>query len=451
MNYNNQDIIIARSTPIGSSALAVVRLSGGCLDRFLPIVNKKKLKPRYNYTVEFKSFKSKKLIDTCVMVYYKAPSSFTGEDMLEISCHGNDFIVETIIGEFIEQGARIAYPGEFSYRAFQNNKIDLMQAESISAKITANSGSYGVALQNIENGATSKRLAELKDVVLNVITIIEHELDFNEEEIDHLKTNDINKEFKKIRKSLSLILKRSEAIKEINRGYNVVILGLPNVGKSTLFNKILGVDRALVTSIKGTTRDFLEAKITIKNIPFTFFDTAGYRKTKNKIEGMGIKKGLALLKCADVVLVVDDKNPQKILQESIAANLINQDQQVVCVKTKCDQLKKGNRTTRGELKISAKNNVGINRLLTHLLTCVASKIDKPTYADLVVCNERQFSLIKEANKNINLIIQDLEAGCSMDIVASGCRVFVQNIEDLLGVITPEDVLNKIFKGFCVGK
>ena len=123
----------------------------------------------------------------------------------------------------------------------------------------------------------------------------------------------------------------------------------------------------------------------------------------------------------------------------------------MCVKTKCDQLKKGNRTTRGELKISAKNNVGINRLLTHLLTCVASKIDKPTYADLVVCNERQFSLIKEANKNINLIIQDLEAGCSMDIVASGCRVFVQNIEDLLGVITPEDVLNKIFKGFCVGK
>ena len=145
MNYYNNDIIIAQSTPVGSSAIAVIRISGANLKKFFPLVFKKnQIKSRYSYTVELKGFKSKNLIDTCVVVYYKAPTSFTGEDMLEISCHGNDVIVATIINEFILKGVRIAYPGEFSYRAFQNNKIDLMQAESIAEKIALNSSSYGL-------------------------------------------------------------------------------------------------------------------------------------------------------------------------------------------------------------------------------------------------------------------------------------------------------------------
>ena len=184
MNYNNNDIIIAQSTPIGSSAIAVIRVSGKSLSDFvLQLNNKKHIKPRYNYKIEFKGFGSNKLIDTCVMVYYKAPKSFTGEDLLEVSCHGNSIIVEQIINEFIAQGVRLAYPGEFSYRAFKNNKIDLMQAESIAAKISANTDTYGAALQNMENGTVSQQLKKLKSVVLNTMPIIEDELD-SEEDLD---------------------------------------------------------------------------------------------------------------------------------------------------------------------------------------------------------------------------------------------------------------------------
>ena len=452
MNYNNNDIIIAQSTPIGASALAVIRVSGKVLSSFLSLLfNKTKIKPRYSYTIEFKGFDSKELIDTCVVVYYKSPGSFTGEDMLEISCHGNDFIVETIINEIIIKGERIAYPGEFSYRAFQNNKIDLMQAESIAEKITANSSAYGVALQNIENGTVSKRLLSLKGLVFNIMSIIEHELDFNEEEITHLKIKKIKKEFQKIKKELNLILEYSTKIKKINQGYKVIILGYPNAGKSTLFNKILGADRAIVSSIKGTTRDFLEANIKIKNIPFTFYDTAGYRKTKNVIEVLGIKKSLSMVKGADIVLIVDEKKPKTIMNELLGSGLLTKTKKVVCVQTKCDTLKKATFIKNGEIKISAKNNIGINELLMCLLTFIKNNIKKSTYHNIVVCNERQVNLVKKAKEKINIVLKDMQQGCTMDIIASDCKDFIEILEELLGKVASVDVLNNIFKGFCVGK
>ena len=157
------------------------------------IFNKKNPTPRYNYTIELQGFESNEKIDTCVASYYQAPSSFTGEHLVELSCHGNDFIVEKIINEFIKRGVRLAYPGEFSYRAFQNKKIDLIQAESIAAKISSNSATYGGALQNIENGSFSKKLLHLKESVLQTASIIEHELDFNEQEITHLQSQEIQK------------------------------------------------------------------------------------------------------------------------------------------------------------------------------------------------------------------------------------------------------------------
>ena len=452
MNYNNNDIIIAQSTPRGNSALAVIRLSGNTLVSFLPLfLNKKKIKPRYSYTIEFKGFCSKELIDTCVVVYYKSPHSFTGEDMLEISCHGNEFIVEKIINEFIIKGVRIAYPGEFSYRAFQNNKIDLMQAESIAEKITANSGAYGVALQNIENGTVSRQLLSLKRMILNTMSIIEHELDFNEEEITHLEIKKIKNEFQEIKKELNLILERSSQIKKTNQGYKVIILGYPNVGKSTLFNKILGTDRAIVTSIEGTTRDILEANIKIQNIPFTFYDTAGYRKTKDIIEALGIKKTLSALKSADIVLILDEKQPKKIMQELLASKLLNKTTVGVCVQTKCDTLKKGYIIKNKEIKISAQNNVGVNSLLTYLVTLIDNNIEKSTYQNIVLCNERQINLIIKAQEKIAVVLEDVNQGCSMDIVASGCKDFIAIIEELLGKITSVDILNNVFKGFCVGK
>ena len=452
MNYNNNDIIIAQSTPVGSSAIAVIRVSGLSLASLLLVLFKnKKIKPRYSYTLQFVGFESKILIDTCVIVYYKAPSSFTGEDMLEISCHGNSLIVEQIINEFIAKGVRVAYPGEFSYRAFQNNKIDLMQAESIAEKITLNSDTYGVALQNIENGTTSKRFEHLKSSVLNTLSIVEHELDFNEEEITHLNVNVIKNDFIKIQKELGLILAGGALMQKINQGYKIVILGPPNAGKSTLFNSILGVDKSIVTHIEGTTRDVLEAKIKLKNIPFTFYDTAGYRQTKDVIEGLGIKRGLDRVRSADVVLIADDQKPQQLMKNLIKENIINSTQKILCVKTKCDNLKKGVLLNDMEIKVAAKNSVGINVLLTHLLTLVIQNVNLSSYQNIAVCNQRQFHLVQKANEAVSIILLELDRGCSMDIVASSCRGFVEIIQELLGEITSTDVLNNIFKGFCVGK
>tara|TARA_B100000029_G_scaffold69485_2_gene61850 strand:+ start:9174 stop:10532 length:1359 start_codon:yes stop_codon:yes gene_type:complete len=452
MNYNNNDIIIAQSTPIGSSAIAVIRVSGKSLSDFvLQLNNKKHIKPRYNYKIEFKGFGSNKLIDTCVMVYYKAPKSFTGEDLLEVSCHGNSIIVEQIINEFIAQGVRLAYPGEFSYRAFKNNKIDLMQAESIAAKISANTDTYGAALQNMENGTVSQQLKKLKSVVLNTMTIIEHELDFNEDEITHLKTKKIITQFQTIKNDLALILARSNNIQKINQGYRVVIIGLPNAGKSTLFNKIIGHDRAIVTPIKGTTRDVLEATIKIKNIPFTFYDTAGYRKTDDMIEALGINKGFLALKGADIVLLVDETGPQKLLKTLVKDGFVAQGSQVVCVKTKCDAVSSVDVLKNKTLQISSKKNVGINQLLTHLFTCLDNGVEKNSSSNVVLCNERQLNLIKQGQLIIDEILKELGLGAPMDIISSECRSFVEIIEEMLGKISSEEVLNKIFKGFCVGK
>ena len=452
MNYYNNDVIIAQSTPVGSSAIALIRISGLNLKKFLPLIFKsKKIKSRYNYTVEFTGFKSKEVIDTCVVVYYQAPVSFTGEDILEISCHGNNLIIEKIINEFMEKGVRVAYPGEFSYRAFQNNKIDLIQAESIAEKIALNSGSYGVALQNMENGTVSKQFISLKESILKTLSIIEHELDFNEEEITHLSIDSIKADFINIEKSLNKILKSYSLIKKVNQGYKVVIVGVPNAGKSTLFNTILGVDKSIVTHIEGTTRDVLESKIMLKNIPFTFYDTAGYRKTTDIIEGLGIRRGLDKVEGADIVLILDEKQPKKIMDLLIKEKIINQKQKTLCIKTKCDDLKQGVLFKDKEIRLAAKNNVGTGLLLTHLLTLVTSGFEQSTYDNVAVCNERQCLLVKQAKENISDMLIELNSGCSMDILASSCRGFVEIIEELLGQITSSDVLNNIFKGFCVGK
>ena len=451
MDYNNNDIIVARSTPIGSSALALIRLSGENLSELLNRIHSiKKIKPNYVYRVPFKSFDKKcETIDTCMLVFFKGPRSFSGDDVIEITCHGSDYIVEQIINQFLSVGVRIALPGEFSYRAFINNKIDLLQAESINAKIQANSESYGVALQNIEEGFLSKSIKNLRDSALNIMTIIEHELDFNENEITHLSINKIKETFEKINNYLVGFLKSSKKMKKINDGYNVVIVGYPNVGKSSLFNRLIGADKAIVTSVEGTTRDLIEANVRIKGIPFTFVDTAGYRNTKDKIEILGIEKSVQIIKGADIILVLDDKNPQMVhiaLDKKIE---FMSNKEIVLVQTKADKLK-----TKGETKhihVSSLNGFGVDNLLTHLLTVVSDRNLKNTSTNQVLCSERQVFLVERAVCCVNEINESLSSGVTMDIISMTTRELVEILDEMIGKVYTEDVLNNIFKGFCIGK
>ena len=451
MIYNNNDVIIARSTPVGVSALAMIRISGQNLTSLLyRIIKNKSIRPRYNYLIDFMSFsESSQFIDSCVMVYYKGPNSFTGQDMIEISCHGSDFIVNTIINEFIKIGLRIAYPGEFSYRAFMSGKIDLAQAESIASKISLNSGLYGVALKNVESGAFSKNVSSLRDSLFDIITIIEHELDFNEEEITHISKNKIKKECVVIEKQIENILNKTNYVRKINEGYKVVILGHPNVGKSSLFNRIIGSNKAIVTSIEGTTRDVLEASVSIKGVPFTFFDTAGYRNSKDEIELLGIEKSINIVKKSDMVIIMDDKNPQTIYNKFLKSNQNLSDKSVVLVRSKCDNSKKIK--AQNITHISALKNKGIDSLLTSLLTIASNNIDKSSFTNDVLCSERQILLFGTAKKIMSSTIASLDLGESMDLISLSLREVMDVLDEIIGKVYTDDILNNIFKGFCVGK
>ncbi len=450
MDYNNQDIIIARATPLGSSALAVIRLSGLDLSGLLnKITNKKKIKPRYAYTVQLRSPDTGNIQDTCILTYYQNNKSYTGEDIIEISCHGGDQIADTIIKDFVSFGIRIAYPGEFSYRAFKNNKIDLMQAESIAAKISHNNKKYGEALQSLENGVVSEKIEQLKTKIVHIMSIIEHELDFNEEEITHISTQEITRAFQEINQEMVLVLKLSKKLIRLNRGYKIAIVGWPNVGKSTLFNKILGANRAIVTPIKGTTRDVLEGFIKIDGVPLTLYDTAGYRQTKSTIETIGIKKAQETMVESDILLVLDDINPHKTLNILQNKNALLASKQAILIKTKCDAIKSS--SSKQPIKVSMKKDVGINAVLRVLLDIIDVKVDKFAFENIVLCNARQIRLFEDAQKIINKIIEYLGSGVEMDIVASECQNFINIMEEIIGKITSTKILNNIFKGFCVGK
>ena len=454
MDYNNSDIIIARATPIGNAAIAIIRVSGESIFKDIAqFFSTKKPKPRYAYVGTLRSPNNGNVLDRCVVTYFKGPKSYTGEDLVEIACHGGDALVEHILEEFVRFGYRVAYPGEFSYRAFKNNKLDLIQAESIAAKITSNASAYNVLLQNMEDGATSNKLKELRKNIIHLLTIIEHELDFNEDEITHLDRNTIKKQLNGLYADITNIINRSEQMRLLNKGYSVMIVGYPNVGKSTLFNQVIGQDRAITTPIKGTTRDILEAYIKVKNIPITLYDTAGYRKTKNKIELLGIKKSLNLLKKMDLVLIVDDKDPQKITQKLLKEKYITSSNKIIQIKNKCDKVLNNQVYDKANnlYQISAQKNLGINKILTKISTLLRVGFEKISAEDVGLCSMRQINLLKGGQVIIKRTIEEVESGGAMDVVALELNCFVDVVDEMLGKITTNEVLNNIFKGFCVGK
>ena len=451
MDYNNQDIIIARATPIGKSALAIIRLSGlGLKVAIRKIINCKTLKPNTVHLKKINSTKGTHVIDSCMVAYFESPKSFTGEDMIEITCHGNDVIVQKIVNEFIDSGVRIAYPGEFSYRALKNGKIDLIQAESIATKINQNTAAFAVALDNIESGYTSEQLKLLRKEILNILSIIEHELDFNEEEINHLSVDKIKSTFIDIIKKIRAIINYSLDLEKKESGYRVSLIGLPNVGKSTLFNRLVGKDRAIVTDIKGTTRDIIESQLTYKGVPINLYDTAGYRKTKDKIEKIGVSKTIDCALTSDILVFIDDNDPVAQYGEfSDAFSEINKIK-VVFVKSKCD-LNGSFKNDADYINLSSKSDIGIESLLTNLLTTIESLNNKYTFSSVALCNARQIKLLEEIESLFLVALKNLNLGLDMDIIASEIKDGANLFDELLGKMTSDEVLNKIFAGFCVGK
>ena len=442
--YNTDDNIVALATLPGKSALNVIRLSGErSLECYYALTkNTKQPKPRFANLSSLYSASNNQQIDQAITIYFKGPNSFTGEDMLEISVHGGLIIAKKIISELMSLNIRQALPGEFSYRAYINNKIDLIQAESITA--TINSISSIDSYYNLNNvvGSLSKEIIAIKNMVLDLIKKIEFLIDFDEEDIDAQKEiNNTNIQLKKILNRIKSLIKKSYSMQD-NRGVTKIsIIGRPNVGKSSLFNKIINQDHSIISEIEGTTRDIIEKNMFLGTTEISLLDTAGIRKTNNKIEKIGIDKTLEHIDKSEIVVIVDDKNPKKIYKKL-------KNKACILVQNKIDKFPKIKK--EDVFHISCKKNIGIKKLITHLSTLIDVQIDDIYKTYSFTINERQKNLLIKIEARINILFKNSNTS-DLTIYASDLYSLIILFNDIYMPDNKNKIINEIFSGFCVGK
>ena len=444
--YNTKDNIVALATTPGKSAISVVRCGGfGCLDLYLGLVGTKK-KPRPNYTKLHTLYYKGQVVDQVMVSFFQGPKSFTGQDIIEFSCHGGFVVAQRLLLIIQKEGFRLALPGEFSYRAFVGGKIDLVQAEAIGSIVDANTQLDSMYAVNNLRGGFSGEVLHISKKIEKIITFIEHELDFDENEIDFIRIEDHSKIVKKIIKKIQETLKKSFLSNKKSSNFNVVLAGNSNVGKSSLFNHLLGYERSIVTNTKGTTRDTVEVELLIKDVGITLIDTAGIRKKAGRIEKKGISRTYEAIKSAGIVLFIDTKNPQKEAQKYRA---LLKNKKILYVQNKIDIVEKCKE--KNVYKTSIKNKVGLNKLFTSLLTLVKEKNSLFNKENLYLINTRQRSCLEACLRDLEgAIVASLKTK-DLVIFVSRLRSGLDHLESLVSAKDNEKIINNIFRGFCVGK
>ena len=431
---SGKDTIIACSSPPGRGAISIIRLSGDKAFTIIQKVTKNKLKKQIS-VVKFPL--DNDLIEKCVLTIFRSPNSYTGEDVVEISTHGNPLIVEEVIKKCLKLGAKIAKPGEFTLRAFLNNKLSLDQSEAVIEIINANSKSSLKAAQNSLRGGLKTKISKIQDKLRETRVLVETLIDFVDEDVNIYIEEVISKidEFKQFFTSFNEDMK---AYSSISNDVKVVVIGPPNSGKSTLINAIIGKKVSIVNEKHGTTRDVVSSSCLIDGIRFVFNDTAGIRKTSDKIEEEGIKLSKKALKSADIVIYLADK---EIDFDKLP---IIKSKKNIFVLNKIDISNK--KAPVGGFAISAKTKKNL-KLLKEALTKNFLKLNQE---ELLSVNIRHLDLIKEAYKNIGLISPGLVSS-NLELVAENLK----NCDELLGEIydpiSSDDMLGKIFNKFCIGK
>ena len=462
--YTN-DIICAISTAPGMGAIAVVRLSGqGCIalvDTIFESPNNKQLTDQRPYTVHFgKIMDHETVLDEVLATVFRAPHSFTGEESVEIACHGSVYIQQKLMEVLLHAGARMADAGEYTRRAFANGKFDLSQAEAVADLIASTSASsHKVSLNQMRGGFTNK-IAQLRDTLLQFASLIELELDFSEEDVEFANrdrlmelTTEVETEIAKLAKSFSL----GNVIKN---GIPVAIIGETNAGKSTLLNLLLEEDKAIVSDIHGTTRDVIEDIINIQGISFRFIDTAGIRSTVDAIEMMGIERTYQKIDQASIVLWVIDLTTPDAQIEELATAIVPKlkDKHSVLLFNKADLLsveelhKKSNLLKELEadrLYISAKKQENIHTLQDMLVK--ASHVPTIGEADVIVTNMRHYQALIKALAAIERVHEGLDIGISHDFLAQDIRECMFHLGEISGHISTDEILGNIFAKFCIGK
>lgn len=439
----NTDTIAAIATASGKGAIGIVKISGARAADIASIITKHLPAPRKARYTPFYSADDV-IIDQGVAIYFKGPDSYTGEDVLELQSHGNHLLLDQLLSVAIKAGARIARPGEFTERAFLNDKMDLAQAEAVSDVIQASTTEAASAAVRSLQGEFSDLIAEILEQLINCRVYIESALDFAEEEIDFLKDTELTDRFASVDKLVANLLLRSNEGALLRDGITIVIAGLPNVGKSSLLNRLTGQDTAIVTNIAGTTRDVLKEKINIDGMPIHIIDTAGLRHSDDPIEQEGVKRARDQIRQSDRILLVVEAGtePDQSLLDELPDNI-----PVSVVFNKAD-LHSGVVAEENCILLSAKTGEGFEQLREHLKQCAGFE---KTPEGALMARSRHIQALVAAQQHIKTAHKHLLTDSAGELSAEELRLAQDQLSLITGEFSSDDLLGEIFSRFCIGK
>ena len=452
------DTIAAISTPKGEGGIAIIRISG---DKSFEILDKIFIKKNPNadlgfYKLNYGFIKDgEKIVDEVMAVRLKAPKSYTCEDIVEINCHGGTLVSEKVLELVLRNGARHAESGEFTKRAFMNGRIDLSQAEAVMDIIQGKTEkSVSLSLDQLR-GDLRDKVNEFKKALLDITAHVNVVLDYPEEGIDDPLPVELRDNLEKVYEEANRLIDSYDTGKKIKEGIKTVIVGKPNVGKSTLLNALLREERAIVTHIAGTTRDVIEEIINIKGIPLVLVDTAGIRKTDDIVENIGVEKSKQFIEKADLVLLVLDASKELENEDIEVINHIKENKKkVIVLLNKIDLNKKINfegHNLENIVEISAKDNIGIEDMQEKIYSYIVEEDVENSSEKLIITNIRHKTALEKTKDAIRNIFETIDMGLPMDLISVDLKEALDSLSEITGEISSEDILDHVFGNFCVGK
>ncbi len=452
MKNFTEDTITAIATPSGVGAISVIRISGSLSFEITDKIfkGKTKLSNSDSHTIHYGEIfdENGNLIDDVLISVFRNPHSYSGEDSVEISTHGNPLISKKIIELLLKNEVRLAEPGEFTKRAYLNNRMDLAQAEAVVDVISSRTDASLRGARNQLDGLLSKKVDEIRSSLINASSFVELELDFAEEDVEFINLDELNKKIKVIKSEIERLLKSYSFGKVIKDGVNVALVGKPNVGKSSLLNYILKESRAIVSHIPGTTRDIIREEVSIDGILFRLYDTAGIRISKDLIEQEGVLRSRQAVKDADLVLLISDTEQGKsedILEEIYS---LTDERKVLNILNKID-LKKENKE-KFDSRISALTGEGIDNLFKIMKE---NALGSSSYSEkgAIVSNSRHYECLRRAKESLEKVEESIKDKMSGEFISVDLRKSADDLGEIIGIVTSEDILNNIFTKFCIGK
>lgn len=461
-NVLSDDVIAAISTPVGTGGIGIVRLSGAeslqVADRVFVSPSGKSVTSFPSHTIHYGHVVGRDgaVIDEVMLTVMRAPKTYTREDIVEINCHGGNVVVGMVLQAVIDAGARLADPGEFTQRAFVNGRIDLSQAEAVMDVIDAKTEAGVSYSLNQLSGGLSKKYQGIDDELLHLLTYIDAALDYPEYDVEEVTEQELDQNIHHMIDEIDELLQSAKVGKVVRDGIDTVILGEPNVGKSSLMNKLLHEEKALVTNIPGTTRDTIEDYLNIGGVPFHIIDTAGIRETDDVIERMGVERAKQMVNQAELVLYIEDVSREtsngdqkwmsllegkKVLHIYNKSDLIDED----------DQASLKDHLSDNQIVLSVKSEEGIQTLKHKMVEMAVGSDSVVRKDDPIVSNVRHISLLKQVRQNLESALESMAMGMSVDIVAIDLKDALDNLRKITGQSLGDDIIDQIFANFCLGK